>query len=151
MKPILVVLAVLWPSLLYCQQNKELISTSGYQESSNYVLSASLGQSFVQQTTNDFYLSEGFQQYFENEEYVQSISSSDLIYPNPATSFVTLQSISDIKNLRVFNDIGALIKTFKNIYQTEYRLQLNALKPGIYLFEMEYSDGTKSVKKIVKI
>ena len=151
MKPLLVLLAIVWPMLLYGQQSKQLISNSGYQESSNYVLSASVGQSFVQQSTNDFHLSEGFQQYFENEEYVQSISSSDLIYPNPTTSFVTLQSKSDIKNLRVFNDIGALIKSFKNIYQTEYRLQLNPLKPGIYLFEMEYSDGTKSVKKIVKI
>ncbi|MEI2695871.1 MAG: T9SS type A sorting domain-containing protein [Saprospiraceae bacterium] len=73
------------------------------------------------------------------------------IYPVPSvTNTVTIRSDSRIKSVNVMDAEGHILisKVFReSLYHT---LDITALQAGVYLIELKFWDGSKSVKKIMK-
>ncbi len=80
---------------------------------------------------------------------VEEFDASQIsIYPNPANTFVEIQSISIIKNITVYDLQGRKIQVFQTEAQ-HAEVNISALKTGIYLFSIETEAG-KTIKKIIK-
>ncbi len=150
MKLTFTVAVILCPLLVLCQQSKNLISSSGQQDISNFTINASLGQSFVQQTESNYHLSEGFQQYFISEKYHQEITDLVQIFPNPTVDVLNIKSDRELLNIIVYNEIGAQVLVIQNIHQNEYTLPFQSFVSGIYFLDLEYEDGSKSMDKFFK-
>ncbi|WP_201741491.1 heparinase II/III domain-containing protein [Sinomicrobium soli] len=79
-----------------------------------------------------------------------------ILYPNPFTSTITLRNTKEenhFLNLSLFTDTGTRLfyKTFDNSQAGDTRiLDLQGIKPGIYVIRMEMSSGKTITKKIVK-
>lgn len=132
-------------------QINELVSSGGNQVTTNYQLSESFGQVFVHNIVQDeFYLSEGFQQHHNVKVYRHSNDVSFKIYPNPVRSIVNIKSDENLQYIGLYNEFGALIKTFDNINQTKYQLNLDELLPGVYFIKLVSSNHNQSIQKIIK-
>ena len=66
-------------------------------------------------------------------------------YPNPTTSFVTIQSDLEIENIAVYNQVGQLVSNQKNT-----QVDLSNVASGIYILHLDFENGQKSVQKIIK-
>jgi hypothetical protein len=71
------------------------------------------------------------------------------IFPNPSSSDFTIESADlFIESLRVYTIDGRLISEKSDISEKRYHLNLRS-ENGIYLIEMEYTDGQKEYQTIV--
>jgi choice-of-anchor B domain-containing protein len=68
-----------------------------------------------------------------------------VISPNPANSFVTIESSNEINKIEVYNILGKSIKTVSNLFVNNFRLDTSDLTSGIYLLKI--NDGIS--KKII--
>ncbi len=75
-----------------------------------------------------------------------TIKNSISIYPNPTQSYFKVKTNATIKNIRLYNIFGELIKTFK--YQDNY--MINGIEKGIYLVLIETEKFKKTSKLIVR-
>jgi hypothetical protein len=71
------------------------------------------------------------------------------IYPNPVSDLLTIQTEHDIRNGAITNLSGQVIKTFTGSSLTNNQLDLSELDAGIYLLQMNTTNGAVNVK-IVK-
>lgn len=80
------------------------------------------------------------------------LQGSIQIFPNPSTSVLNINMPQDknLTGLRVM-DLSGRGRTynFKNQYQTNYKLDIAAYKPGMYIIEI-ISGTDKIVKKVIK-
>ena len=67
------------------------------------------------------------------------------LYPNPTSSFVTIQNDLEIKNITIYNQIGQLISSQKNT-----QVDLSNASSGIYLLHIDFENGQKAIEKIIK-
>ena len=74
--------------------------------------------------------------------------SHTVVYPNPARDVVTVQSLSIIKSIKIYDVQGRLIDAV-NTNQQNTQVTMSQLKTGIYFFSIETEAGTM-VKKIMK-
>ncbi len=154
---ILFFLTLMGGSLLYAQQsvNAGGESTTSYSGS----ISQSIGQSFVQYTTDTstYQLSEGVQQAFE----ILSISIQDSVwasriqlsvYPNPSKtdSYLSIQG-EDLDGLQyqLLNANGQVL-THAMIEASKTHLDLQAYTPGLYLLRVFQNNTEISTYKIIK-
>ena len=72
------------------------------------------------------------------------------VFPNPATSELTVSSISNINNVTVSNVIGQKVLSINGINADNYTLNVAGLTKGVYLINIENTDGTSVVTKFVK-
>lgn len=70
------------------------------------------------------------------------------LYPNPAVSFVTINSDSSINSIQLYDVQGRLLKT-KIQNQTEVTFDISNQSNGIYFFKVQSDNGVK-VLKLVK-
>lgn len=70
------------------------------------------------------------------------------IYPNPATSEITLTNIKEETNVKIYDVLGALQKEIK-LTSSEQIIAISKLKKGIYFIELNNGNNT-IVKKIIK-
>ncbi len=72
-----------------------------------------------------------------------------IVYPNPATNFVNIESDSRINEIKVYNYAGQIVD---EIATNEFTFKLNTTqyKPGIYFIRIETDDGTISKRLIIK-
>jgi hypothetical protein len=76
-------------------------------------------------------------------------SSNEIhLFPNPAKEQVTIENLPTQTVIRVYNSVGDLIFTAQ-INNTVYRLETSAYSRGIYLIEIELSEGNSSRKKLL--
>lgn len=73
------------------------------------------------------------------------LNSGLKIYPNPASDFITIETISEIKNINIYNLMGQLV-----INSTSNKVDVSTLSMGTFLMEFTSSEGQKSYRKIVK-
>ncbi len=67
---------------------------------------------------------------------VEEISSTIKLYPNPAQTYITIESpIHDLKQIRLINLSGQLLQTFTPNFSGQYKLE--NMKPGLYLLQLE--------------
>ena len=87
-------------------------------------------------------------------EGIQSIALSGInIYPNPATSHVTIDMrdntsgiVNDCKAIEIYNGVGQLIKAVNHTGNSAViSLAVNNFAPGIYLATMVTSNGQRNV------
>lgn len=73
------------------------------------------------------------------------------IYPVPSvTNTVTIRSDNSIKLVNVMDSEGRILIS-KVLRESQYHtLDLTALQAGVYLMELKFWDGSKSIKKIMK-
>jgi trimeric autotransporter adhesin len=78
-----------------------------------------------------------------NQDFTSS--SSFVVYPNPATDIINIQSEEEIVKVMLYSlDGRVLIETQNTI------LQIRDLPSGIYIISLENNVGKKSIQKIVK-
>ena len=71
------------------------------------------------------------------------------IFPNPATSYLQIQSGKAIDEVRVYDLSGKIISRVQGIEATQYQLPVEELGSGVYLIEV-VSGGMISNEKFVK-
>lgn len=83
---------------------------------------------------------------------VTGLSTSDIqlnaigIYPNPTNSILNIKTDSNIENINVSTIIGQKMNVlFKN-----NQINMSGLPNGIYILEMQFKNGQKISKKVIK-
>ena len=93
----------------------------------------------------------GVFQYLENTELNTNIEEKNAdivkVYPNPFNDEVFLETLNNAKNIEVFDVLGKKVVAIENVTN---RVSLQNLKPGLYSFKINFTDGTYQTKQIQK-
>lgn len=83
-----------------------------------------------------------------NEQIFDNTENQVLIYPNPATNDVTIQSGSGnrLKEIKLYNSLGELVYTTKT-YTEKHSIPIGQFPPGIYMLRL--NDGNQFSKKLI--
>jgi PKD repeat protein len=85
----------------------------------------------------------------------QELGSAIELYPNPASSWLTLQTsdaLGDIVSLTIINTSGEMIRRFENLdlsISHDYTMDIASIPSGLYFLTIELSER-KIVKKFIK-
>lgn len=91
-------------------------------------------------------------------EFTTTLGSSQfdanhfMVYPNPATSTVTisLHNTSEmIEKVSVVDIMGKVVQTKSNVNSNQMILEVDAISKGMYLIEILTNEGAKATKKLV--
>ena len=77
------------------------------------------------------------------EETVEQLAS---IYPNPATSMVTLKG-ENLNSVAIYNVAGQLVRIVK-LNNMENTIDMN-VEAGVYFFSIYDNNGNNSVQRVV--
>tara|TARA_B100001287_G_scaffold71316_1_gene58888 strand:+ start:6331 stop:7851 length:1521 start_codon:yes stop_codon:yes gene_type:complete len=80
---------------------------------------------------------------------IKEISSNFLIYPNPASSVVNIESSKIINRINIYNMIGNIVYSSK-FPSNSAEIDLMDLNSGIYLVDIKFIDGTRRNSKFIK-
>jgi len=82
---------------------------------------------------------------------VETITTSDItIYPNPAHDFVVIENSKlRIQNLEVLDITGKTIKQL-TVNNSEYKIQVEDLKEGVYFIKLTTNNTTEVVRFVKK-
>lgn len=69
------------------------------------------------------------------------------IYPNPATSEISIKTNKNINKIEIYNSLGQKVKE-KNT--TEKSINVENLTKGIYILKITFKDSTTTTKKFIK-
>jgi hypothetical protein len=75
-----------------------------------------------------------------------------ILYPNPTDSFVTIQlsnSNENISGLIIYDLLGKSILNIKNIDSNQKVIDVSNISKGVYLLQVETSEKTKTIKKLI--
>lgn len=71
-----------------------------------------------------------------------------VVFPNPASNTINIQSVHSIRAYRIFNLIGEEILQKKTADTNEYSIQISNLKSGSYIIQIETEAGISNLKFI---
>ena len=77
------------------------------------------------------------------------ITNNLTIYPNPASSMVTIES-ERMQTIRIFNLMGQMIKTFSVDGKTKVQIDVTGIPAGLYLVRAYDAKGNKKEGRFVK-
>ena len=77
------------------------------------------------------------------------MESSIRVFPNPMTDFIRIEATSPVKNVKIYNMVGRLVKE-TNLSGTNLDVYVSDLSKGAYLVEIEFVSGGRFVTNIVK-
>jgi hypothetical protein len=82
------------------------------------------------------------------------LNNEILVYPNPASSFITIQALSDAfdsnTNVRMYDLLGRTIMNQKvDLSSSNVQLNVENIPAGIFYLELLSSDGKIAIKKLV--
>lgn len=83
------------------------------------------------------------------ENKIDNNKSSIEVYPNPTSNRIFIQSDELIKNIKIYNIIGNLKKSYF-LNTDKFDLDLTELEPAVYILEININNE-KFFKQIVKI
>ncbi|MES2763174.1 MAG: SBBP repeat-containing protein [Bacteroidota bacterium] len=69
--------------------------------------------------------------------------TNTILYPNPASSLLTIKTDEEIQTLSIYNTLGTLVQT-----ETEHTFSVKELSSGIYLLQIKTVRGTKTIRFI---
>jgi hypothetical protein len=88
--------------------------------------------------------------------YSETLSTQDIdgfgtvrLYPNPAQNEFSVESDVDIKQIKMYNQLGQVVLEFDDI-KPQPSYDISVLSKGIYFVELSSVQGKKTVKKLVK-
>lgn len=73
-----------------------------------------------------------------------------LLYPNPATSQIAVQSKKKIRDFTFYSIDGKVMKTENREEATSFFLDIEDLSPGFYMLKSTFTDGSSWIEKFVK-
>lgn len=73
-----------------------------------------------------------------------------VVYPNPASEYVDIQSDIYISELKLFAEDGRLVWLKTNMKVLYERISLSALGAGLYFIQIVDNEGNTVKKKIIK-
>jgi Secretion system C-terminal sorting domain len=68
------------------------------------------------------------------------------LYPNPTTSLISIETVSEIKSVDLYNLAGQLVAN----YGTEKAFDMQNQVAGIYFCKVTFADGQMAAQKIIK-
>ncbi len=71
-----------------------------------------------------------------------------VVFPNPATNQITIQSSNTIRLYRIFNLLGEEVKNNKTTLKNEQKINISTLKSGSYIIRIETEVGINNLKFI---
>jgi hypothetical protein len=72
------------------------------------------------------------------------------IYPDPASSFITIDNIGSGTSIKVYNTVGAhMLSTV--VDQTSGRIDVSNFAPGLYIIQFTTRDGSSISRKFLKM
>ena len=71
-----------------------------------------------------------------------------LLFPNPATDYLTIKSVEDIKRVTVYSMMGEVLLT-KEPETREYRMDVNGFPSGVYYFRIGIPSGNLCHKVVI--
>jgi len=84
----------------------------------------------------------------DNQLSVNDVSSEKKVslYPNPAKDVVVLQSAKAVSEVKIYNAVGAIVKTITNV--VDNKVNVSDLSAGVYIVKINNSaEGVKLIKK----
>jgi hypothetical protein len=84
----------------------------------------------------------------EEERYPPSALRSPLkIYPNPVSSVARVRSPFAVKEIKIYNVAGKMVRVeeFNCLGVTELKLSLKGIKPGVYFLQLNNEPETKKL------
>jgi len=86
-------------------------------------------------------------------ETVLDVTQNDLVdiamYPNPATSVVTLDASQEIATIQIMNLLGQTVSTIE-VNNTSSTVNVSQLRTGVYIANVLFSNGRVQTMKFVK-
>ncbi|MFH2144086.1 MAG: T9SS type A sorting domain-containing protein [Bacteroidota bacterium] len=81
-------------------------------------------------------------------EFADNNKIEIIIYPNPATENVTIQSRQNIQKIEIIDFQGRIVKSIINIYEPEKTIDVSSLPKGLYLVRV-YGEGIVETKRVI--
>ena len=72
------------------------------------------------------------------------------IYPNPATSYVTVKSLSELQNIRIIDLYGRTWTVIKDLKRKTKTIDISELSVGVYLIQTLDTNNKKGFYKFIK-
>jgi uncharacterized protein (DUF1501 family) len=129
------------------------------------VNNTSLDLTFYNNTTNSGYTNAKIANMIKTQHLVQpscysekvlgtlsfEIKNEVLVYPNPSSEIVVIQSMNSINSISVYAMDGRNVKNYRNPLTTnEYTISVQNLSVGMYTFKINTDNGTFSKKVIIR-
>lgn len=76
------------------------------------------------------------------------LTSSTILYPNPATDYVNLSASMSIQSITVYNNVGQVV-CVETVENNHYKLHTNNFENGIYFLQLETEKGM-IYKRLIK-
>jgi len=73
-----------------------------------------------------------------------------VLYPNPASEYVDIQSDDFISFLKVYTEDGRLVSIKENVNESKYRLSLSGYNKGFYFIQIIDNKGNIIRKQLIK-
>ena len=71
------------------------------------------------------------------------------VYPNPATTKLTVESEGTLNSVRIIDFSGRLVKKVTTINNTVTNIDISALPEGVYFVESSFNNGSRTTSKVV--
>ena len=78
------------------------------------------------------------------------IKNSCLLYPNPATSQLTIQSVKPIKKFAVYSIDEKSMISLSSHDSLSITMDIGELSPGFYMIRSTFADGSQWIGKFLK-
>jgi hypothetical protein len=69
------------------------------------------------------------------------------VYPNPASSYITIESAEPIKSIQIYDLTGKLVKSLSNTPADLKTVDVSSLKSGVYLLKINKNSVVKFVRR----
>lgn len=74
-----------------------------------------------------------------------------IVYPNPTPSYIQIECTQqDITEIKLTDGQGKLIKSWPNVIQKRFLLNLENYQNGLYILQVRYGNGNTSTHQIIK-
>ncbi|MDZ7604016.1 MAG: T9SS type A sorting domain-containing protein [Cyclobacteriaceae bacterium] len=81
----------------------------------------------------------------------EALSSSELIiYPNPASEYVNIQSDEGLRQIDFISSHGYSVISHRIKHGENMLLSVASLSPGIYFIKLTFEDGRQQMEKLIK-
>ena len=84
----------------------------------------------------------------DDDEAIEELNNSFVIYPNPVKDLVMIQG-NDINSVSVYNSVGVLVERI-DVRSNEVEINMNDYNTGIYFVQVNTENGT-ATRKVVKL
>jgi hypothetical protein len=88
--------------------------------------------------------------FFDAWESISDNKTGYSFYPNPARDQIKIHSINQITHIEIRDITGTLVYE-KNMGSSNFSVNIEDLKPGIYMYTLKFENGPTVIGKFMKI